>query len=260
MAQISATIKSASLGFHTHIQVIIPQQRETPHAPVEKILYLLHGLSDDSTAWGRRTRIYEYAEKNNYMVVMPEVQRSFYSDMTHGSQYYTYVTRELPDICEKLFNIKHIREKTFVAGLSMGGYGAAKCGLGRPDFYAACASFSGAMDMKTRIADLKDVTPHPLPETKAILGENLVYPDNADLFFLASEAVKLAVRPRMLITCGDVDFLLDDNRRFDEHLKTLNYGHTYMEWPGDHTWAFWEECLPLAFEFFENKLNKDTVS
>ncbi|MCL2528542.1 MAG: esterase family protein [Defluviitaleaceae bacterium] len=251
MAQISASINSKSLGFNTHLQVIIPQRFTDTEAPEQKILYLLHGLSDNCTAWCRRTRIYEYAEKNNFVVIMPEVQRSFYADMTHGSQYFTYVTEELPQICENLFNIHHTQEKTYVAGLSMGGYGAAKCALSKPDFYAAAASFSGAMDMKARVAATKDSDPPVFPEVRAILGESLVYPDHDDLFYLATDAAKLAVKPKMLITCGTEDFLLDDNRRFDAHMKALDYGHTYKEWPGQHTWDFWEECLPLAFEFFK---------
>jgi len=250
MAHFSATIKSKALGFSTHIQVIIPYH-ENIATPTTKILYLLHGLSDDCTAWCRRTRIYDYAEKNNFMVVMPEVQRSFYSDMTHGSKYFTYVTEELPQICERLFNIKHTRENTFVAGLSMGGYGAVKCGLSRPDFYAAVACFSGAVDMKSRVESTKDVDPPPFPEMKAILGENLAFPDNADLFHLATNTAKLSTKPKMLITCGDADFLLEDNHRFNAHLNALNYGHIYKEWPGEHTWPFWEECLPMAFEFFK---------
>jgi len=249
MAQISATIRSESLGFHTHIQAIIP----LGETPATKVLYLLHGLSDDCTGWCRMTRIYEYAMHNNYTVIMPEVQRSFYSDMAHGSQYLTYITRELPKTCERLFNIRHTRENTFVAGLSMGGYGAAKCALTRPDFYAACAALSGAMDMKGRIEASKKEGKPLLPETKAILGESLEFPDKDDLFYLADKAAKLADKPRMLIICGSEDFLIDDNHRYDAHLKSLNYGHTYIEWPGEHTWDFWEKCLPESFKFFENK-------
>jgi len=255
MAQISASIRSQALGFTTHIQVIIPQQLETPLVPPEKILYLLHGLSGDSTAWCHHTRIYHYAEKHNYMVVMPEVQRSFYSDMAYGSKYFTYVSDELPAICEKLFNIKHKREKTFVAGKSMGGFGAAKCALSRPDFYAAGACFSGALDMKTRVEEGKKNNQLLLPETRAILGEGLVYPDTEDLFHLATCAAKHETKPRLLITCGDSDFLLGENIRFDAHLASLNYGHTYKQWPGDHNWDFWEECLPMAFEFFNTQMD-----
>ena len=248
MSQISAQIMSASLGFRTHLEVIIPQNE----APATKVLYLLHGLSDDCTAWCRQTRIYDYACQNNYIVIMPEVQRSFYSDMAHGSQYLTYVTKELPEICERLFNIRHTRENTYVAGLSMGGYGAAKCALTRPEFYVACAGFSGAMDMKGRVETTKNDDQLMLPEMKAILGESLIYPDKDDLFYLADQAAKLAQKPRMLVICGDADFLIEDNRRFDAHLKTLNYGHTYLEWPGEHTWCFWEKCLPETFKFFES--------
>ena len=252
MAHLSTSIKSGALGFNTHLEVIIPQETENP-VPVEKVLYLLHGLSDNCTAWLYRTRITEYAEQNGYMVVMPEVQRSFYSNMAHGSRYYDYVTKELPEICERLFNLRHVREKTFVAGLSMGGYGAMRCGLGRPDFYAACASFSGAVDMKTRFAEVQHSAQRPLPELVAILGEKLEFPESVDTFALANNVAKLPQKPRVLITCGDGDSLLDDNRRFDAHLKSLNYGHTYMEWTGVHDWKFWEECLPLAFDFFEGR-------
>ena len=252
MAQLSMTIGSDVLGFHTHVEVIIPQQ-SADIPPAEKVLYLLHGLSDDCTVWSRMTRIYQYAKQNNYIVIMPEVQRSFYSDMAHGSKYFTYVTRELPETCERLLNLRHTRENTFVAGLSMGGYGAVKCGLSRPEFYTACASFSGAVDMKSRVEESKQMDPPPVPELAAILGEGLVYPDDADLFFLAEKAVKLPDKPRVLLTCGHKDFLIEDNRRFDAHMRALNYGHTYMEWPGEHTWDFWEDCLPLVFDFFEKR-------
>ena len=252
MAHFSTTINSTALGFNTHLQIIHPKSQAS-YEPMTKILYLLHGLSDNCNAWLYKSRIAEYASKNQYFVIMPEVQRSFYSDMTHGSKYFTYVTRELPEICEKIFNLTHTRENTFVAGLSMGGYGAIKCGLARPDFYAACASFSGALDMKSRVEAAKQDGQVQLPEMAAILGEGLHYADNLDLFYLASEAVKQPVRPEVLITCGDADFLLEDNRRFVAHMDDIGYGHKYLEWPGDHVWDFWEECLPLAFDFFEGR-------
>jgi len=246
MAQLSMVVNSKSLGFHTHLNVIIPEHENK----ISRVLYLLHGLGDDCTVWSRMTRIYHYAMQHGYAVIMPEVQRSFYSDMAFGSQYLTYMIHELPNLCEKIFNIKHKQENTYIAGLSMGGYGAVKCGLTRPDFYAGIASLSGAMDMKERTNATKDEVPPPFPEMRAILGDIDVYPDKEDLFFLANNAVNLSYKPKMLITCGDADFLLDDNRRFDAHLQTLDYGHTYMEWAGTHNWDFWEECLPIVFDFF----------
>ena len=56
---------------------------------------------------------------------------------------------------------------------------------------------------------------------------------------------------RVLVTCGDEDFLLADNRKFDSFVRNLSVDYEYKEWPGAHDWKFWEECLPVAFEFFE---------
>ena len=262
MANISATIHPSSLGFRTRIEVIIPQfptptdSKDSPFylEPLpkpDKILYLLHGLSDDATAWGRHTSIGTYAEERGYIVIMPEVQRSFYSDMRYGSQYFTYVTEELPKICEELFNIKHVREKTFVAGLSMGGYGALKCGLSRPDFYAACAGFSGVLDMEERLVDAAEKNWYK--ELYAIFDKDAPRPESANLFKLSEKMANLPKEKqvRVFVTCGDEDFLIDDNRKFDKHMKTLPVEYEYKEWPGIHDWKFWEESLLMAFDFFE---------
>jgi len=265
MAHISAMIFPSSLGFRTRVEVIIPQEPERkgtrippPRPKPDKILYLLHGLSDDATAWGRNSRIESYAEDRGYIVVMPEVHRSFYSDMRHGSKYFTYVTEELPKICEELFNFKHERSKTFVAGLSMGGYGAVKCGLSRPDFYEACAGFSGALNPEVILMseEAKEGGIYDPIEAKAILDTEKPWPDNTNLFKLSEKMSKLPKEKqcRVLITCGDEDFLIDSNRDFDKHMKALEASlseYKYKEWPGVHDWKFWEECLPLAFEFFE---------
>jgi len=254
MAKISARIMAASLGFSTGIEVILPHNPLDPK-PIEKVLYLLHGLSEDCTAWGRRTTIENFAEMYGYAVIMPEVQRSFYADMAYGSDYFTYVSRELPSIVEQLFQIKHTREKTFIAGLSMGGYGALRCCLTRPEFYGACAGFSGALDPSARLEDME--MSGMSRQIKGILGENLVFPEDTNLFRLADKVAHLpeAEKPRVLVTCGDKDFLVGDNRRFDEHMKRLSVPYKYMEWDGDHNWKFWQESLPVMFDFFEGQVN-----
>ena len=262
MANISATIHPSSLGFRTRIEVIIPQfpvpivSKDSPFyfeplPKADKILYLLHGLSDDVTAWNRHTSIHAYAEEKGYVVIMPEVHRSFYSDMEHGSQYFTYVTEELPKICEELFNIKHERDKTFVAGLSMGGYGAIKCGLSRPDFYAACAGFSGALDVNQRLFTIAEQG--WFRELYAIIEKGTPLPENLDLFRLSEKMSKLPIdeQARVFATCGDNDHLVEDNRKFDAHMKTLSVDFEYKEWAGVHDWKFWEDSLLLAFDFFE---------
>ena len=253
MAHISATIiPRKTLDFRTRIEVIFPQDDRDDFRRPDKILYLLHGLTDDCTAWSRHSRIESYAEEHGYIVIMPEVHRSFYSNMKYGGQYFSYVTEELPAICEELFNIKHERSNTFIAGLSMGGYGAIKCGLTRSDLYAACAGFSGALDPVQFIeGDLGD----SYRELYAIMDRADPWPDEADLFKLATKMSTLPKekQTRVLVTCGDEDFLIEHNRKFNNHMKTLpTSDYKYTEWPGDHVWKFWEESLPVMFEFFDS--------
>ena len=83
-----------------------------------------------------------YARERGIAVVLPEVQRSFYTDMVYGLPYFTYVSEELPTACRRMFGLSAAREQNYIFGLSMGGYGAMKCALTYPGRYAANERFS----------------------------------------------------------------------------------------------------------------------
>ena len=89
---------------------------------------------------------------------MPQVHRSFYADEAHGCRFWTFLSEELPAVVASFFRVSTRREDTFVAGLSMGGYGALKWALRQPERFAAAASLSGALD----VADMQahDMRPH----------------------------------------------------------------------------------------------------
>ena len=140
MAFLSVDIYSSVLNMDTHVNVILPQDKTSSKEPA-KVLYLLHGLSDDCSKWTRFTAIERKINGRNLAVVMPEVQRSFYTDMKYGLNYFTYIAYELPKLCQAMFNVSDKREDNFVAGLSMGGYGALKTALTRTDLFSKVASF-----------------------------------------------------------------------------------------------------------------------
>ena len=140
MALAQTHIFSDVLGMSTSLHVILPQATTAQIGMVGErtagdppVLYLLHGLSDDDSIWLRRTSIERYAADYGIAVVMPRVERSFYQDMAHGEKYWTYLSQELPAIVAQLFRVSIRREDTFVAGLSMGGYGAMRLALAQPE-------------------------------------------------------------------------------------------------------------------------------
>ena len=215
-------------------------------------LYLLHGLSDDHTIWMRRTSIERYAAAKNIAVVMPAVGRSFYQDMASGRKYWTFVSEELPALCERLLPLSTAREERFAAGLSMGGYGAFRLGLAKPERFAAVASLSGALDMPRRARDAgKAGSRVSLEEWIGILGPELkVDGTDSDLHFLAQKlASSRGPKPGLYLACGTEDELLEDSRAFRKQLEALRLPATYVEGPGSHEWGYWDAQIQKVLDW-----------
>lgn len=231
------------------MSVIIPDLRPLAAEVSSKIrqkryptLYLLHGLSDDHTIWQRRTSIERYVEGLNLAVVMPAVQRSFYTDMMIGQRYWAYISEEVPAIARHFFPLSGVREENYVAGLSMGGYGAFKLALSYPERYAAAASLSGTLDV-VRLAQAEQTAGHN--ELKHIFGDaaTLAESDN-DLLHLARRVVVQGqARPHLYQWCGTEDFLYADNVRFREHTEAVGLATTYEEGTGGHDWSCWDRQI-----------------
>jgi len=246
MALIHCHFFSQVLGLMSTMTVILPDPEPLGadvSPPIRQVryptLYLLHGLSDDHTAWQRRTAIERYVEGLNLAVVMPGADRSYYTDSVTGQRYWTYISAEVPSLARHFFPLSEDRNENYVAGLSMGGYGAFKLALTYPERYAAAASLSGALDV-VRLA--QDEQAAGQSELKHIFGEaNALAGSSNDLFSLVEQIVEQGrPRPHLYQWCGTEDFLYADNVRFREHAKSLGLVVTYEEGPGGHEWSCWD--------------------
>src|SRR5437764_9215273 len=121
--------------------VILPDVGKPPFATY----YLLHGLSDDHTAWRRRSRIEWYVRELPLIVVMADGARNFYTDNADGPAYAQFFARELPAFIERTCPARPDRAARCIGGLSMGGYGALRLALGFPDRFISANSHSGAL-------------------------------------------------------------------------------------------------------------------
>src|SRR5262249_34286686 len=198
-------------------------------------LYLLHGYSDDHTAWQRWTSIERYAEGLNLAVVMPAVHLSFYNDMAYGGAYWQFISEEVPALVRDVFSLSSKREDNFVAGLSMGGYGAFKMALTHPERFAAAASLSGAVDIREVVSVVNNdpLNKAWLVEMRNVFGDlNKVPGSKHDLFALAKKAAKSAVKPRLYQCCGTEDDLYPQNIRFRDAVRKMPLDLSYEEGPG----------------------------
>jgi S-formylglutathione hydrolase FrmB len=240
---------SDTLTLGSSMNVLLPQRplAEMQKKPPKKFraLYLLHGHSDDHTAWQRWTSIERYAEGLNLAVVMPAVHLSFYNDMAHGGKYWQFISEEVPAVAREIFPLSADRKDNYVAGLSMGGYGAFKMALTHPERYAAAASLSGALDIRAVVNPRSDRNNRIwLDEMRTVFGDlNKVPGSRHDLMALARKVAKGSVRPRLYQCCGTEDMLHADNIRFREAMHTLPFDLTYEEGPGEHNWAYWDTMI-----------------
>ena len=238
MALMEIHFFSNTLGREVAVNAVIPQGCDRC-----KTLYLLHGLSDDHTAWQRYTRVEQFASSEGLALVMPNCDRSFYTDMFLGDAYFTYITEELPAVMRCFFaGMSGKKEDNFIAGLSMGGYGAFKAALACPDRYAAACSLSGALD----IALLRDSGSVGAEDFfYRIFGKKEDFAGSVnDLFSQLEKDVKEGkALPELYMSCGTEDYILPCSRRFFEKCKELNVAVDYTEAPGNHSWTFWNERI-----------------
>lgn len=205
---------------------LLPDRQDKP-GPYP-VYYLLHGLSDDYTAWLRWTSIERYVRDKPLIVVLVDGDRCWYSDISGGPQYEKALVADLVPYVDRIFPTIADRTGRVIGGLSMGGYGAMKLALKYPDLFCSVASHSGAYSSER----MKDLNLPPI--------------DNP---FLLAENIDRSIVPAIRFDCGVDDFLIEHNREFHAHLDKLGIAHEYEEFPGAHSWDYWDVHVQEAIAF-----------
>jgi len=260
MALIQVNFLSKSLGRTVPMNVILPVDKLTfPGMTVRenkpfKTLYLLHGVFGNYTDWVSGTNIQRWAEDKELAVVMPSGDNMFYVDNPDANNYYgEFVGKELVEITRRMFHLSTKREDTYIAGLSMGGYGAIRNGLKYHDTFGCIAGLSSALitdGIEKRTNDSSFFI-----ETRAYaescFGDlNKVADSDMNPKWLAKKLVDTnGTKPKIYMACGEEDFLLNANREFKGFVEDLGWELTYEEGPGGHDWDFWNSYIKKVLEW-----------
>ena len=232
---------------HVSANVLLPDQGTGPF----HTLYLLHGLSDDHSMWLRRTRIEHYLLGKPLIVVMPQGFRGFYTNNTDGPRYADYIVNDVVGATERFFPAHKNRSARHIGGLSMGGYGALRLGLGFPEHFESVHSHSGALLYPNGGAP-RDSSLFGTHEYPQIFGRSSAVGTDHDLLHLAATFPANKPRPRILIDCGTEDFLIDQNRQASAAFKRIGLAHSYREFSGAHNWDYWDIHIRAAIDFHLN--------
>jgi S-formylglutathione hydrolase FrmB len=241
MALIRIDHVPATVKVNLPLYLIIPDPGNMGESPVaqRKVLYLLHGLGDDASAWQRYTSIETLASAYGLVVVMPSAGRSFYTDQPNGQKYFSYLTQELPGYLADVFNLKPRREDTFIAGNSMGGYGAFKAAFLHPEQYAVAASFSGVLSLQV----LSMLADDPRRDEFALLFgdlERLAGSEHDPAVWLERSAESPAALPRLFISVSRQEDIYPLSGMFHAACQARGIQSEYYEEDGAHDWFFWD--------------------
>ncbi|MGO4547214.1 alpha/beta hydrolase [Paenibacillus sp. 2TAB23] len=253
MAFVQVELFSETLGLSDTVHVLVPQRLRRKEGHVSQsfrrpypVLYLLHGGSDNHTSWMRKTSLERYVEELGIVVVMPSVQYSFYADQKQGFPYFTYLSEELPEIIRDLFPVSGLREDTFAAGLSMGGYGAFKLGINCPERFAAVASLSGSIDQRDRLGSSSSISNKIMLEMARLTFGSIKeyeHSQNDLAWLLEQHLVRGTELPRFYMACGTKDHNYTINNDFFRQFGSrLSLDYEVAPERG-HDWTFWDEYI-----------------
>ncbi len=245
------TIFSEALEMQTSVTIVAPNK--PPKDSGYRVCYLLHGLCGNNGDFADYTTLPELVNRTDVLFVLPEVGRSFYTDLKYGGSYFTYVASELPKYIASVFHVSTRREDAAVMGVSMGGYGALKCALLHPETFGMCCAGAPAMlFLKKALSYHRSISVEErekqfgkqLPkDVAAMFGEKFTYDPASDVSALIKAAADAPQKPRIYMACGLSDDLLEQDRHFAKLVRSLPYDFTYEEWDGAHNWRFFAEML-----------------
>lgn len=185
MTLIRCNYFSSTLDRDVGAYVALPEYQAGETLPV---CYLLHDFYENYTKWVRRIPVERLADKFHMAMVMPDGNKSFYLDAVKGENYFTYISEELPDIMAGYFPVSSDRQDVYLAGAGMGGYGAFRMMLLKPEKYQAAAGFNAMTDIRQVMLDFAEHPSSISRQAEGLFGGlDEIEGSEADLFHLLEQ-------------------------------------------------------------------------
>jgi len=244
-------VHSDALNADRKVAVLLPLDYDTSTERYP-VLYLLHGYGDDQSAWSYMTNLSGYAAQHKIIIIMPDGAKSFYINSAGDpkAKFEDFITKDLVAYADSHFRTIPLPRARAIAGLSMGGYGAAYLGLKYPNRYTALGSFSGALS----IAHDPPTNPARVQEFATLLGApSSPEAKDRDPFTLLDKLTPGSI-PLIYIACGGEDGLVKGNREFIAQLAQRKIPYEYREIsPRGHTWDFWDDQVRIFLDILDRR-------
>lgn len=238
-------LASPAIGDSTRVLVVTPTSFDDARDPAYDAVIMLHGWSGDETQWKKDADSQFLADRYDLVLVLPDGGYDGWwldNQLQPTRQYARYLAEELKPLMIRRYNVSPAGRSWGILGLSMGGYGSLMEAFRHPGDYAAVVSLSGVTDL-TRHSDNWG-----LPEALGdISGQEARWQANTPLHLAAQPAADNF--PAVLLICGWDDFAFPENTELFDQMRGSGYSVEFLQAPGAHTHAFWQEHVQRAVLF-----------
>jgi putative tributyrin esterase len=248
------SIFSQSLGRMMPVSITIPSSYNDQE-PLP-ILYLLHGHGQHHSTFIRSKDIEQYVEEFSILCVMPEAGNSWYinSYSEPADRFEDYLMKDLPKFIQKKYKVDTDRQ--YIAGFSMGGYGALVLALRNPGRFVFAASLSGAIMIPRDIEILEDIPKYKFAKSSMELafGElPNVFRKEHDPFLLYKKTAPEDLPYIFFITGLQDGFpeIMTAQRDLSDSLNKYGALHEYHEIQGKHNLRTLDATLHLLLHRIE---------
>jgi enterochelin esterase-like enzyme len=258
----SLTIDSKILGKQVKYTIYLPFDYETSNR-YYPVVYLLHGYTDNDMGWMQFGEVNLIADEciatreiPPMIIVMPDGGTSFYiNNFDNSVRYEDFFIQEFMPYIEKTYRIRAEKRFRGIAGLSMGGYGTLNYALKYPEKFAACVAFSAAIFSEESMLSMNEEAWNrlhsqlfgPYKEGRDRLTEH--YRNNNAFDITKKKGKEAYDKLRIMLDCGDDDFLTDDNCRLHIYFNQMGIKHEFRMRDGAHTWNYWRSGIPVGLKF-----------
>jgi putative tributyrin esterase len=241
------TFKSPALGGRGDVTLFVqPGSEGGENLP---LVLLLHGVYGSHWAWAlkggaHRTALSLIEQNLMRPVVIAMPSDGLWGDGTGylphgGADYESWIVEDVVGCVTELLPCLGGQSKLFIAGLSMGGYGALRLGA---KYAHKFDGISGHSSM-THHGQLSRFVEEPMASYGVAREEE----EEGVLYWMKKNKGSL---PPIRFDCGVGDDLIEENRRLDRDLTAEDIPHQYFEFEGGHTWEYWRKHLGDTFLFF----------
>ena len=232
------------------------------------VLYLLHGLGDNQSAWIQFGEVLHTTDKainsgiaTSMIIIMPDAgtgQMGYTNAMSGKWNYEDFFFEEFMPHVENLYRIRKDKRYRAISGLSMGGGGSFLYALRRPDLFSSAAPLSASIGPQ----NIDQMDDHSYLAYWGYSKSNINKSDfekfkkkNNSLYLIDQMDQKILNSVRWYIDCGDEDHLYKNNVLMHIKMREKGVKHEFRVRDGGHNWDYWRSALPSVLEFISKKFH-----